>query len=52
MRVIGLDVHRTFAEVVFLEKAALRSGGRVELTAERLVNSTCPLVRRRGSSQL
>jgi len=36
MRVIGLDVHRTFAEVVFLQEGVLQSGGRVELTAERL----------------
>lgn len=36
MRVIGLDVHRTFAEVVFLEEGRCRSAGRVELTAERL----------------
>jgi transposase len=36
MRVIGLDVHRTFAEVVFFEDGRLRCGGRVELTADRL----------------
>lgn len=36
MRVIGLDVHRTFAEVVFFQEGVLQSGGRVELTAERL----------------
>ncbi|TAK53898.1 MAG: IS110 family transposase [Gammaproteobacteria bacterium] len=36
MRVIGLDVHRTFAEVVLLEDGQCRSAGRVELTAERL----------------
>jgi hypothetical protein len=36
MRVIGLDVHRTFAEVVFLEDGRCRSGGRVDLTVERL----------------
>jgi transposase len=36
MRVIGLDVHRTFAEVVFLEEGVLQSGGRADLTAERL----------------
>jgi transposase len=36
MRVIGLDVHRTFAEVVFLEEGVVKSGGRVELTVERL----------------
>ena len=36
MRVIGLDVHRTFAEVMFLRDGVLQSGGRVELTADRL----------------
>ena len=36
MRIIGLDVHRTFAEVVFLKDGVLQNGGRVELTAERL----------------
>lgn len=36
MRVKGLDVHRTFAEGVFLEDGRCRSGGRVDLTAERL----------------
>lgn len=36
MRVIGLDVHRTFAEVVFFQEGILQSGGKVELTAERL----------------
>lgn len=36
MRVIGLDVHRTFAEVVYLEDGRCRCGSRVELTAERL----------------
>lgn len=32
MRVIGLDVCRTFAEVAFLEDGVLRAGGRVELS--------------------
>jgi transposase len=36
MRVIGLDVHRTFAEVVLLEDGQCRSAGRVELTVDRL----------------
>lgn len=36
MRVIGLDVHRTFGEVVFLDGGVLQSSGRVQLTAERL----------------
>ncbi len=33
MRIIGLDVHRTFAEVVLLEGGKSRSAGRVSLTA-------------------
>ena len=32
MRVIGLDIHRTFAEVMFLEDGELIHGGRVELS--------------------
>ena len=36
MRVIGLDVHRTFAEVVFLENGSCRSVGRVGLTVGEL----------------
>src|SRR5690606_24595349 len=36
MRVVGLDMHRTFAEVVFLEGGLCRSGGRVGLTVEEL----------------
>lgn len=36
MQVIGMDVHRTFAEVVFLEDGHCRSGGRVQLTAVAL----------------
>ncbi len=31
MRVIGLDVSRTFAEIAYLEKGAVRPGGRVGL---------------------
>ncbi len=36
MRVIGLDVHRTFAEVVFLEHGSCRSAGRIGLTVDEL----------------
>jgi len=32
MRVIGLDVSRTFAEIAYLEEGRIRPGGRVELT--------------------
>jgi transposase len=31
-RVIGMDIHRTFAEVVFWEAGRLRPGGRVDMT--------------------
>src|ERR671912_613474 len=37
MRVIGLDVHRSFAVAAFLEDGRLRSGGRVELTRDAVV---------------
>src|SRR5215208_5417008 len=35
-RVIGMDIHRTFAEVVFWEAGRLRSGGRVDMTRSGL----------------
>jgi hypothetical protein len=31
-RVIGMDIHRTFAEVVFWEAGRLRPAGRVSMT--------------------
>ena len=31
-RVIGMDIHRTFAEVVFWEAGRLRPAGRVDMT--------------------
>lgn len=37
MRVIGLDVHRSFAVVALLEDGQLRNGGRVELTRDAIV---------------
>jgi transposase len=36
MRIFGLDLHRTFAEVAVLEGGRVRPGGRVELTAAAL----------------
>jgi len=36
MRVIGLDVHRTFGEIVYLEDGQCRSGGKVGLTVHEL----------------
>ena len=37
MRVIGLDVHRSFAVVAILEDTLLSNGGRVELTRNAVV---------------
>src|SRR3954451_17469628 len=37
MRVIGLDVHRSFAVVAILEGGELRSGGRIDLTRDAVV---------------
>jgi transposase len=39
-RVIGMDIHRTFAEVVFWEDGKLRAGGRVGMTRAGLVDKT------------
>lgn len=36
MRILGLDIHRTFAEVVILENGELRRAGQVGLTHDRL----------------
>jgi transposase len=35
-RVIGMDIHRTFAEVVFWEEARLRHRGRIDMTRSGL----------------
>ena len=35
-RVIGMDIHRTFAEVVFWEDGRLRWHGRVDMTRSGL----------------
>ena len=32
-RVIGIDTHRTFGEVVFWEQGRLRRAGRVDMTS-------------------
>ena len=37
MRVIGLDVHRSFAAVAILEDTVLSNGGRVELTRDAVM---------------
>jgi len=35
-RVIGIDIHRTFGEVVIWEKGVLRHAGRVDMTRTAL----------------
>jgi len=35
-RVIGIDIHRTFGEVVFWEEGRLRHGGRIDMTRTAL----------------
>ena len=35
-RVIGMDIHRTFAEVVIWEQGRLRRAGRVDMTRTAL----------------
>jgi transposase len=35
-RAIGMDIHRTFAEVVFWEKGRLRPAGRIDMTRSGL----------------
>src|SRR5262249_18341866 len=35
-RVIGMDIHRTFAEAVFWEDGRLRSAGRIDMTRSGL----------------
>jgi transposase len=35
-RVIGIDVHRTFGEVVFWENGRLRHAGRIDMTRTAL----------------
>jgi len=35
-RVIGMDIHRTFAEVVFWEAGRLRPAGRIDMTRSGL----------------
>jgi transposase len=35
-RVIGIDIHRTFGQVVFWEDGRLRSAGRIDVTRTAL----------------
>ncbi len=44
MRVIGLDVSRTFAEIAYLEDGRVRAGGRVELLREPLARFAATLM--------
>ena len=37
MRVVGLDVHRSFAVVAYLEDGLPSSGGRVDLTRDAVM---------------
>lgn len=44
MRVVGLDIHRTFAEVMFLQDGELIHGGRVDLT-QKSFSTFCKTLR-------
>lgn len=44
-RVIGMDIHRTFAEVVFWEDGRLRWHGRVDMTRSGLQGFACSLTK-------
>ena len=44
-RVIGMDIHRTFAEVVFWEDGRLRWHGRVDMTRSGLQGLACSLTK-------
>jgi hypothetical protein len=47
-RVIGIDIHRTFGEVVIWEEGRLRNAGRVDMTRTALEVSAkdCDLLTR------
>jgi len=47
-RVIGMDIHRTFAEVVFWEAGRLRPAGRIDMTRSGLEGSAAVCQGRRG----
>lgn len=48
-RVIGMDIHRTFAEVVFWEDGRLRHHGRVDMTRSGLKGSAAVCLRQTRS---
>ena len=50
-RVIGMDIHRTFREVVFWEDGRLRPGGRMGMTRSGLEGFGRSLARSRGGTQ-
>jgi transposase len=45
MRVVGLDVSRTFGEIAYLEEGVVRAGGRVTLLQKELHEFACTLRR-------
>jgi len=45
MRVVGLDVHRSFAQVAFFENGTAKSGGRLPLEREKIVEFACAKLR-------
>ena len=45
-RVIGIDIHRTFGEVVIWENGELRHAGRVDMTRSALEGWAIALLRR------
>ena len=49
-RVIGMDIHRTFAEVMFWEDGKLRPAGRVSMTRAGLETFGCSLGKATRSS--
>lgn len=44
-RVIGMDIHRTFAEVVIWEAGKLQPAGKVDMTRSGLEGFGCTLTR-------
>ena len=43
MRIVGLDVSRTFAEIAYLENGRISAGGRVEVRILRAAKITTPV---------
>ena len=51
-RVIGMDIHRTFAEVVFWQDGRLRWHGRIDMTRSGLEGFGRSLIERSAAYQL